>query len=117
MTDRMPAACVQPHDAMGSETDARRRDGLRGDRIAQSDAVVSCPRPSADGSVLIDVGRGRRLALDEFGCRVWTALGRQPTLAQLIAGLHEDGGSVERLAEDITRLLARWRAGGVITWI
>jgi hypothetical protein len=114
MTDRMPAAGVEPHDATGSETEVRRRDGLRGDRIALSNAVVSCPR--ADGSVLIDVRGGRRLTLDQFGCRVWTALARQPTLAQLIAGLHEDGGSVERLAEDITRLLARWRAIGVITW-
>lgn len=73
--------------------------------------------PRADGSVCIAVDGGRRLIVDPLGLRVWTALGNRPTLAELILGLREDGGSSERLAEDITRLLARWRAIGVISWL
>jgi hypothetical protein len=69
-----------------------------------------------DGHVIIDIAGGRRLTLDQLGHRVWAALGDRPTLAALIAGLREDGGSAERLAEDVTRLLARWRAIGVISW-
>jgi hypothetical protein len=115
MTDMMPAASTDRHDATHFEADARRRDGLRRARVARSSTVVWCAH--ADGLVRIDVRGGRRLTLDGFGRRVWTALGRQPTLAQLIVDLRADGGSVERLAEDVTRLLARWRADGVIRWI
>jgi hypothetical protein len=84
------------------------------DRISAA-AVQSFRR--VDGNVIIGVAGGRRLTLDQLGLRVWTALGARPTLAALIAGLREDGGSAERLAEDVTRLLARWRAIGVISWV
>ena len=86
----------------------------RGSRIDQSGGVVACPRDG--GLLLIDVGAGRRIALDPFGQRVWTALTDRPTLALLLARLRDDDTPVERLAEDVTRLLARWRAWGVITW-
>jgi hypothetical protein len=43
-------------------------------------------------------------------------LADQPTLAALVARVSDDGTSAERLAEDVTRLLARWRAMGAITW-
>jgi hypothetical protein len=86
----------------------------RGSRIVQSSGVVSCPRP--DGTVLVDVGAGRRITLDLFGSHVWMQLADQPTLPALIALLRDDGSSAERLAEDVTRLLARWDASGVITW-
>lgn len=86
----------------------------RGSRIAQSGGVLSCPR--TDGTTLVEVDGGRPLPLDPFGSRVWMWLADQPTLPALIVHLRDDGASVERLAEDVTRLLARWRAMGVITW-
>jgi len=85
-----------------------------GSRIAASPAVVDCPRPG--GALLLDVGQGRRITLDFFGSRLWSELQQEPTLATLLTVLRDDGASTERLAEDVARLLARWRAGGVITW-
>lgn len=85
-----------------------------GSRIVASAAVIDCPRPS--GTLLLDVGQGRRIALDLFGSRLWSELQPEPTLTTLLTALRDDGASAERLAEDVTRLLARWRAGGVITW-
>jgi hypothetical protein len=70
-----------------------------------------------DDQVIIDVAGGRRLTLDQFGYRLWIALGERPTLAALLMGLREEAGSAEQLAEDVTRLLARWRAIGVISWV
>ena len=66
--------------------------------------------------LLLDMGQGRRITLDLFGSRLWSELRQEPTLGSLLTALRDDGGSSERLAEDVTRLLARWRAGGVITW-
>jgi hypothetical protein len=86
----------------------------RGSRIVQSSGVVSCPR--SDGTVLVDVGAGRRITLDLFGSRVWMHIADQPTFPALVLRLRDDGSSAERLAEDVTRLLARWDATGVITW-
>jgi hypothetical protein len=86
----------------------------RGSRIVQTVAVIAVPRD--DGTVLLDVGQGRRINLDGFGARVWSALGAQPSLPALITGLRDDGTPTQRLAEDVTRLLARWRASGIITW-
>ena len=86
----------------------------RGSRIDQSSAVVTCPRD--DELSLIDMGAGRRITLDPFGQRVWAALTERPTLALLLARLRDDDTTAERLAEDVTRLLARWRAWGVIIW-
>ena len=51
----------------------------RGSRIDQSSGVVACARE--DGLLLIDMGAGRRIALDPFGQRVWMALTERPTLA------------------------------------
>ena len=85
-----------------------------GSRITPSAAVVDCPRPG--GVLLLDVGQGRRITLDLFGSRLWSEVRQAPTLTSLLTVLRDDGASSERLAEDVTRLLARWRAGGVITW-
>lgn len=86
----------------------------RGGRIEQSSRVVACPRD--DGLLLIDAGAGRRIALDPFGHRVWTALADRPTLALLLTRLRDDDTPAERLAEDVAQLLARWRAWRVIMW-
>lgn len=79
-----------------------------------SGAVVSCQRD--DGTLLLDMAAGTRITLDQFGGRVWSTLADHPTLASLLARLCTDGVPMQRLAEDVTRLLARWRAGGVIEW-
>ncbi|MFL5608843.1 MAG: PqqD family protein [Gemmatimonadaceae bacterium] len=80
-------------------------------------AAVARSVRKVDDIVIIDVAGGRCLTLDQFGYRLWTALGDRPTLAALLVGLREDAGSAEQLAEDVTRLLARWRAIGVISWV
>jgi hypothetical protein len=85
-----------------------------GSRIAQAGHVASSAL--ADGAVLIDVRAGRRTRLDHFGSRLWRALASQPTLPALVASLREDGTSAERLAEDVTRLLARWSTQGLVEW-
>lgn len=82
--------------------------------LVRSRAVVSCPRD--DGTLLLDMNEGGRMVLDQFGSRVWTALAERPTLAALLTRLRGDDTSVQRLAEDVTRLLARWRAKGLISW-
>jgi hypothetical protein len=87
---------------------------LRGGRIAQSGLVA--PIACADGIVLVDVSGGRRITLDAFGSRVWELLAGEPTLPVLVEGLRDDGTRAERLADDVVRLLARWREMGVITW-
>ena len=86
----------------------------RGSRIVRCAGVVACTRP--DGTVLVDVGAGRRITLDPFGGHVWMQLADQPTLPALVARLRDAGASAERIAEDVTRLLAWWRAMGVIVW-
>jgi hypothetical protein len=82
--------------------------------VVPASSVVACPRPG--GVVLIDMAGGKRIVLDQFGSRVWSALAEQPTLAALLTRLRVDGTLAQRLAEDVTQLLARWRAGGVISW-
>jgi Coenzyme PQQ synthesis protein D (PqqD) len=86
----------------------------RGSRIVRCADVVACTRP--DGTVLVDVGAGRRITLDRFGSYVWMQLADQPTLPTLVARLRDAGTSTERVAEDVTRLLAWWRGVGVIAW-
>jgi hypothetical protein len=91
------------------------RDRLpRASVLVRARSVVACPR--SDGALLLDMAGGTRIVLDQFGSRVWSALAEQPTLAALLTRLCVDGISVQRLAEDVTQLLARWRAGGVISW-
>jgi hypothetical protein len=85
---------------------------LRGGRIVRSSRAVSCPRP--DGTLIVDVDAGRRSTLDWFGCRVWTLLAEQPTLPGLVLQLRDEGTSAERLAEDVSRLLATWHRAGLI---
>ena len=85
-----------------------------GSRIAQAGRVASSP--TADGAVLVDMSTGRRTRVDHFGQRVWRALSSQPTLPALVTSLRDDGTSAERLAEDVTRLLARWLTQGMIEW-
>jgi hypothetical protein len=106
-----PAATDRERRARG-QTAPRHRSV--GSRIAPSTAVVTCPR--TDGAVLIDAGSGRRITLDAFGSRLWTELGDHPSLAELLARLHDDGTPAERMAEDVCRVLARWRAAGMISW-
>ena len=62
------------------------------------------------------MGAGRRITLDAFGRRVWLALTDGPSLAELLVRLRDDDTPTERLAEDVTRLLARWSAGALIIW-
>jgi hypothetical protein len=85
-----------------------------GSRIAQAGHVASSA--SADGGVLVDPRSGRRTRLDHFGSRVWQSLSPQPTLPSLVTSLRDEGLSVERLVEDVTRLLARWRLQGLVEW-
>ena len=84
-----------------------------GSRIVRS-ATVVCSR--TDRTVLVDLGTGWRTTLDDFGSWVWMQLDEQPTLAVLVMRLRDDGMLAERLAEDVARLLARWRATRMITW-
>jgi hypothetical protein len=86
----------------------------RGSRITQSTAVVSIP--CADGTILIDGNGGRRITLDSFGSRVWGLLAGQPTLPVLLDQLRDDETRSVQLAEDVARLLMRWREMGVIAW-
>jgi hypothetical protein len=86
----------------------------RGSRLTQATGVVACPQ--GDGVMLLDMGAGRRLTLDEFGGRVWRALADGPSLAALLARLRDDDVPADRLAEDVTRLLARWGARDLIIW-
>lgn len=85
-----------------------------GSRIAQTGRVASSP--CGDGTVLVDMRTGRRTRLDHFGHRLWQALSSRPVLPALVASLRDEGTSVERLAEDVTRLLARWQMQGLIEW-
>jgi hypothetical protein len=76
--------------------------------------VVACP--DGDGLVLLDMGAGRRITLDGFGRRVWLGLVDHPSLGALVARLRDEDTPAERLAEDVTRLLARWGARDLIIW-
>ncbi len=84
-----------------------------GSRLTQANSVVTC---ETDTVFLTNMATGRRITLDDFGARVWALLGEQPTLPALVVRLRDDGTSAERLAEDVTRLLARWRASSLIAW-
>lgn len=95
-------------------TDVSRRRLPRASVLVPSVAVVSCQRD--DDTLLLDMAAGARITLDRFGSRVWSALTDRPTLATLLTRLREEGIPAQRLAEDVTQLLARWRAGGVIDW-
>jgi hypothetical protein len=85
-----------------------------GSRIAQSHLVV--PIVHAGRTILIDMNGGHRIALDAFGNRVWQSLADQPTLPVLIERLRDEGTRAERIAEDVVRLLAKWREESVIAW-
>lgn len=69
----------------------------RGSRIARSGAEVRTPPDALAG-------------------RVWALLAEQPTLPVLVERLRGDDVRPEQLAEDVTRLLARWHAMGAIAW-
>lgn len=70
----------------------------------------------ADGAVLVDGRTGRRTRVDHFGRRLWDALSCQPTLPSLMESLRDEAMPPERLAEDVTRLLARWQRQGLVHW-
>jgi hypothetical protein len=86
----------------------------RGSRIAKSGRVAPIVRD--DGTILVDVNGGRRITLDPFGSRVWALLTDEPTLPVLVERLRDEGTRSEQLAEDVTRLLERWREMGLIAW-
>jgi hypothetical protein len=103
---------------MSATTASRSREARwalpRGSRIMPAPGAVACAQ--GDGLVLLDVRGGRRIALDGFGRRVWQGLADGPSLAGLLARVRDDDAPVERLAEDVARLLARWSAGDLIIW-
>ena len=86
------------------------RDG----RIVASGTVV--PLERSESVVLVGMMSGQRITLDDFGRRVWVALETEPTLALLVEELRDGRLRADRLAEDVVRLLARWRSLGVIAW-
>lgn len=86
----------------------------RGSRIVASGAGV--PVEGSDRLVLVGMAVGQRITLDAFGRRVWALLGKEPTLPFLIEALRDGQVRADRLAEDVTRLLARWQSLGVIAW-
>lgn len=104
------ASHLRPHGALAT-TPARH---VPGSRIAQAVHVASSA--NVDGAVIVDGQTGRRTRLDHFGSRLWQALASQPALPTLVASLRDEGTSAERLAEDVTRLLARWQAQRMIEW-
>lgn len=85
-----------------------------GVRITQSPEVVFSPH--GEGALLLDTASGRRITLDPFGRVVWESLVDAPTLPELLLRLRDESTPAERLAEDVSRLLARWRAQGLIRW-
>ena len=85
-----------------------------GSRVAQAGHVAASAL--ADGAVLVDGHTGRRTRVDHFGRRLWEALSCQPTLPSLMESLRDDATPVERLAEDVTRLLARWQRQALVHW-
>ena len=87
---------------------------LPGRRIAQAGNVAASAL--ADGAVLVDGRSGRRTRVDHFGRRLWEALSCQPNLPSLMDSLRDDATPAERLAEDVTRLLARWCRQGLLHW-
>jgi hypothetical protein len=99
---------------MAERRTADRVEEARGGRIMQCSAVVAAPRGT--DALLLNVNGGRRMTLDVFGSRVWFALDVEPTLPALVTRLMDEGPPAQRVAEDVTRLLARWRADGLITW-
>lgn len=86
----------------------------RGSRIMPAPGAVPCVRD--DGLVLLHMPEGRRVTLDAFGRRIWQALATGPSLAALVALVRDDDTPAERLAEDVTGLLARWSARDLIIW-
>jgi hypothetical protein len=104
------ASHMQPHGEPAT-TPARH---VPGSRIAQTRHVASSA--SVDGSVIVDMSTGRRTRIEHLGSRLLQALSSQPTLPALVIALRDEGTSAERLAEDVTRLLARWQTQGMIDW-
>jgi len=104
------AAQVRPR-GVPAMTPVRR---VPGSRITQARHVASSG--SLDGSVILDMSTGRRTRLEHLGSRLLRALSSQPTLPALVIALRDEGTSAERLAEDVTRLLARWQTQGMIDW-
>jgi hypothetical protein len=86
----------------------------RGGRIVPSVRVV--PIEHAGTMALVDMHGGHRVMLDTFGRRVWPLLADQPTLPLLVERLRDEAMRADLLAEDVTRLLARWLELGLIAW-
>ena len=86
----------------------------RGGRIVQSARVV--PMEQAGSIVLVDLNAGQRVTLDAFGRKVWALLADQPSLPLLMEWLRDGTTRADLLAEDLTRLLARWLELGLIAW-
>lgn len=82
------------------------RDDSAPPRIAPHPLVVAIDGP--EGTVLLDVGAGRRLTLDAFGTRVWAHLADAPTLDVLRDRLRDDHATPREL-DALPALLAHWR--------
>ena len=86
----------------------------RGGRIVPSARVV--PMAQVGGIELLDLHAGHRVTLDAFGRKVWALLADQPALPLLVERLRDEATRADLLAEDVTRLLARWLELGLIGW-
>ena len=86
----------------------------RGGRIVPSARVV--PMEHAGGIVLVDLNAGHRITLDAFGRKVWPLLADQPSLPLVVERLRDEATRADLLAEDLTRMLARWLELGLIAW-
>lgn len=67
--------------------------------------------------VLLDVRRGRRLALNSISAGIWGVLATEPTLAALIETLWSRYDvRADVLAHDVAVTLAAWLDAGLIVW-
>lgn len=66
--------------------------------------------------MLLDMGAGRRITIDDVGTLAWALLDEQPTFAGLVGALCDEGTRVDELARDVARLLTEWLKLGVVSW-
>lgn len=86
----------------------------KGSRIARS--PVTTPATRAGQIVLVDANGIDRITLDVLGRRVWQRLADEPTLPALIESLRDERIRIDLIAEEVVRLLVRWREANVIAW-
>jgi hypothetical protein len=91
------------------------------DALPLGSRIVPSPRVTAavarDGrTVLVSMGTGLTVTLDDFGGRAWALLADEPTLPLLVERLGGDGTRADLLAQDVARLLLRWHETGIVGW-